>query len=112
MKNIIRTEKKCLFELSARDQNEIPFDPMIPILAALLKEINSRDNKAECFSKVRTWYWSAVFTNSYSSAVDSQLTADFKEMREWFDSDTKVPRTVNQMRSELCIVSQHWTLRS
>ncbi len=87
-----------------KSEKEIPFDPMIPILAALLKEIDGREKKAECFKKLGMWYWSSVFTNAYSSSVDSQMTADFKEMRSWFSDDSKVPKTVNQMRIELGIL--------
>lgn len=88
-----------------KNEKELPFDPMIPILAALLKEIESREKKADCHRKLSMWYWSSVFTNAYSSAVDSQMTADFKEMRDWFRDDTKVPKTVNQMRTEFSILS-------
>ncbi len=83
-----------------KSADDLPFAPMIPILAALLKEIENNENKVKCDKKMSVWYWSSVFSNAYSSAVDSQLTADFKEMRDWFLDDAKKPNTVERMRRE------------
>lgn len=85
----------------AKDEKEVPFVPMLPILAALLKEIDSRTDKAECFKKLDIWYWASVFSNAYSSAVDSRLTADFKELRIWFSDTSQIPRGVTSARREL-----------
>lgn len=80
-----------------KDEKELPFAPMIPVLTALLKIIDEKDKKAECYKKLNKWYWSAIFTNAYSSAADSQMTQDFKEVRKWFDDDKAVPKTIIQM---------------
>jgi len=84
-----------------KDEKELPFAPMIPVITALLKLIENRDNKAECYRKLNKWYWSAVFTNAYSQAADSQMTSDFKELKNWFDDDSKIPKTVSQITREL-----------
>lgn len=84
-----------------KDVGELPFAPMIPVLTALLKVIESKENKAECYKKLNKWYWSAIFTNAYSSAADSQMTSDFKEIKKWFDNDSEVPKTVTLMIKEL-----------
>jgi len=84
-----------------KDHKEIPFMPMLPILAALLKEIERRENKSECYKKLDMWYWSSVFSNAYSSAVDSRLTQDFKEMLEWFNDNNKIPRGITSARREI-----------
>ena len=39
----------------AKDANELPFVPMIPIIASMLKEIEARDNKADCYKKMDIW---------------------------------------------------------
>jgi len=83
-----------------KDKKELPFVPMLPILAALLKEIEPRENKADCYKKLDMWYWSSVFSNAFSSAVDSRLTSDFKEMRTWFSDDNKIPRGISAARKE------------
>lgn len=87
-----------------KDQKEIPFMPMLPILAALLKEIERRENKSECYKKLDIWYWSSVFSNAYSSSVDSRLTQDFKEMLEWFKDDNKIPRGIIVARREIMTI--------
>jgi len=84
-----------------KDEKELPFAPMIPVLTALLKLIETKENKAECYKKLNKWYWSAVFTNAYSSAADSQMTQDFKELRTWFDKNSEIPKTILQMTKEL-----------
>ena len=84
-----------------KDEREIPFAPMIPVLSALLKVIDLKTNKADCYKRLNKWYWSAVFTNAYSQAADSQMTADFKEMKRWFDADAEIPKSVIQMTRDL-----------
>jgi len=84
-----------------RNEREIPFAPMIPVLTAMLKFIDSQENKADCYKKLSKWYWSAVFTNAYSSAADSQMTSDFKDMKAWVENDLEIPRTVNLLTREL-----------
>lgn len=84
-----------------KDQREVPFAPMIPVLTALLKLIKTYDNKVDCYKKLDKWYWASVFTNSYSQAADTQMTTDFKEMKEWFKDDAKIPTAVSEMIDEL-----------
>lgn len=84
-----------------KDEKELPFAPMIPVLTALLKVIDEKDKKAECYKKLNRWYWSAIFTNAYSSAADSQMTQDFREIKKWFDSDNSIPKTIVQMKREI-----------
>jgi len=81
-----------------RSEGDVPFLPMIPVLAALLDEAGRRENKAVCYEKIKQWYWSAVFTNAYSSGADTQMTADFKDVVVWFDDETNIPRAVRQAR--------------
>lgn len=35
---------------------DLPFAPMIPILAALYKEIKNNENKVTCDKKMKIWY--------------------------------------------------------
>ncbi|MBI4244412.1 MAG: hypothetical protein HY606_10015, partial [Planctomycetes bacterium] len=84
-----------------KDEKSIPFQPTIPIVTALLKIIDGRKDQAKCYKKLKIWYWSAVFTNAYAGAVDTQLTIDFKEVKAWFDDDARKPKTVEKMRINL-----------
>jgi hypothetical protein len=82
-----------------KDKRSLPYAPTIPILASLLKDIEGRPNKAECNNKLDIWYWSSVFGDAFSGAVDSQLTADFSDMRKWFEKN-ETPRIVERVRRE------------
>jgi hypothetical protein len=83
------------------DENHVPFMPTIPILAALIKQVEKRENKYECNKKIKEWYWSIIFSEAYSSAVDSQLTSDFKEMNSWFSDNSKVPENIESARNNI-----------
>ena len=84
-----------------QNKTEVPFTPIIPILTALLKATSERKDKTELFKKINQWYWGVVFSNSYSSAVDTKLTADYKDILKWFDDDNEVPRSLVKARREL-----------
>jgi hypothetical protein len=84
-----------------KDEKQVPFESMIPVLAALLKTIDSQENKADCYKKLDKWYWASVFTNAYSQAAESQMTTDFKDVRDWFGDDSKTPKTVSNMINDL-----------
>ena len=79
---------------------EIPFEPMIPVLTALLREINDKfiDSHKKCFDKLKNWYWTSVFSVAYSSAVDSRKTSDFNAMIKWFSNDEAIPKTIQKFR--------------
>jgi len=102
-KSLDKLTKKRSNGYGSKDRNELPFEPMIPIIAALLKEIDTKTNKADCYKKLDIWYWSSVFSNHYSSAVDSTLTSDFKEMKEWFN-DGEIANSVVVARRELNVL--------
>lgn len=84
-----------------RKESEIPFSSMIPVLAALLVVSEKKENKADCYKKISQWYWSAVFTNAYSSAADTQMTAHYIDMNLWFDDDEQTPRVVLEARRDI-----------
>lgn len=87
-----------------RKERDLPFAPMIPVLTALLRVIPDEENMSDCYTKLRKWYWSAVFTNAYSSAADSQMTMDFRDMKGWFKDSASMPRIVEKMGKELQIL--------
>lgn len=89
-----------------KNERELPFISMIPVLTSLLRVIDTaqRDNKADCYQKLNVWYWSAIFTNAYSSAAESQMTMDFRDLSKWFNEDDEIPRVVKDMRREVAIL--------
>lgn len=80
----------------------IPFEPMIPVLASLLKEIKTskilKNKTKKCFDKLTNWYWASVFSNAYSSSADSQKTSDHKEMITWLEDDKAIPKGIAKFR--------------
>jgi hypothetical protein len=64
----------------------LPGYGLIPILAALRSEIDSRRLGEKERTDLRRWYWCNVFLERYSSAVESKSRKDYAEMtRHWFD---------------------------
>jgi hypothetical protein len=80
-----------------KDAKQVPFAPMIPVLAALLKYIEQHDNPADCYNKLKKWYWASIFTNAYSESADTQMTNDFKEMKNWFNNTSEIPKSVRNI---------------
>jgi hypothetical protein len=62
----------------------LPGYGLIPILAALRAEIDSRRLGQNEREDLRRWYWCNVFMERYSSAVESKSRKDYAEMmRHW-----------------------------
>ncbi|MDH5718910.1 MAG: hypothetical protein OEZ22_14885 [Spirochaetia bacterium] len=84
-----------------RSEKDLPYAPMIPVLTALLKLSDESNNKSACNKKIQIWYWSSIFTTSYSSGADTQMTIDFKEMKIWFSNDELLPKVVINFRKNI-----------
>jgi hypothetical protein len=64
----------------------LPGFGLIPILAALRAEIDTRKLGEHERANLRRWYWCNVFMERYSSAVESKSRKDYLEMtRHWFE---------------------------
>jgi len=64
----------------------LPGFGLIPILAALRAEIEDRKLGEQERADLRRWYWSNVFMERYSSAVESKSRKDYVEMtRHWLE---------------------------
>ena len=78
----------------------LPYDPMIPILASLLREIHTKfeNSNSRCVKKLQEWYWTSIFSQQYSVSVQSKKTADFKDMIDWFEDDSKKPSFIEDFQ--------------
>ncbi len=85
----------------AKGQGEVPFIPMIPVIAALKKKVASRPDKGKCFEKIDMWYWASVFSNAFSSSVDSTLSAHYKDLLMWFEDDNRIPNVIKDARKNI-----------
>jgi hypothetical protein len=88
-------------------EKNIPFTSTIPVLSALLKILEDDPSlQFQGNKKLEAWYWSAVFTNAYSSAAESQMTMDFRECKNWiFNDDKKIPKVVETARKQISIIN-------
>jgi len=80
----------------------IPYEPIIPILASLLREldINFKSTQVDCYDKIQKWYWVSIFGKRFYDSVDAKKTSDFKDMVAWFEDDEKIPRFITTFESQ------------
>lgn len=76
----------------------VPFTSAIVPLAALIawtKRANLPESVA--YKKIDQWYWAAIFSNRYNEAVNTNIVADYKEMKEWFNDERKIPDVIRKL---------------
>lgn len=76
----------------------IPYPTMIPLLGVLIKE---KENLEIPFQqsfdkKITQWYWASVLSKNYSSSVESTMTKDYFDFKEWINDDTQVPNVIQR----------------
>lgn len=79
----------------------IPYPTLLPILSVLLHEKTKVENQQGAEKKIRAWYWSSVFTQNYSSSVESQMAQDLREMREWLSNDEVAPDVIRELKNTI-----------
>jgi len=80
----------------------LPYASIIPIFAAIYHYVDSAKltNRLDIKEKIKKWYWSSVFTNKYSSSVESTAAKDFQDLKKWFEDDNVQPDAVIHFFSE------------
>jgi hypothetical protein len=79
----------------------IPYPSQIPVLASLIiyiqkNEIDGPDTRR----KIDNWYWSSIFSQRYSSSVESTAARDFQDLQKWFNNDDYEPPFVSEFMNE------------
>ena len=83
------------------DQKWLPGFGLIPILAALRAEIDDERLGEVERTELRQWWWCNVFTERYSSAVESKSRKDYAEFTaHWFDG-APVPTVLDEARASI-----------
>lgn len=98
----VKALKKAIQSLkSPRDYGAItpsfvPYPSIIPAFAAIKSYVDglSTPNKLDIQTKIRKWYWASVFTNRYSSSVESTSAKDFQDLKKWFDDSDAEPEMI------------------
>lgn len=92
----------------------LPYPSVIPALSAIKSYVTSKDydNKVDIHAKIRKWYWSSIFQNRYSSAVESTSTKDFMDLRKWFNDDDEELECVTDFYREYKNLDLHKETRN
>lgn len=87
-------------EFGVLNRTFLPYVTIIVPLAALLNAISNLPDevKSSAHKKVSLWYWSSVFQNRYTGAVDSSAAHDYKSVQQWFENDNAIPDVVEDFR--------------
>lgn len=76
----------------------LPYATILPAFAAIHAHIKTLpDNqRLDARRKLGLWYWASVFTNRYSSAVESTSARDFQDVKSWFEDDIAKPALIDE----------------
>ena len=87
-------------EYGAVSSAYLPYIAILPAFAALYAAAGNHtpQNRLSARRKVRSWYWSSVFTNRYSGAVDSTSTRDFIDVSAWMKDDMRKPAVIDEFQ--------------
>lgn len=95
----------------------VPYKPMLPVLATLLyyvegtKELSPIE-KSKAYTLIKQWYWSSVFTERYSSAVESKSLSDTLELIKAFKEPEFLPSMITEARTRITSLNLHTVSRS
>jgi hypothetical protein len=100
----VKALKKAIMSLkSPRDFGAItpgfvPYPSIIPAYTAIKAFVEGSDavNKLDIQTKIRKWYWASIFTNKYSSSVESTSAKDFQDLKKWFENDFDEPEVITE----------------
>jgi hypothetical protein len=75
----------------------VPYPSIIPAFAAIKSFVESENptNRLDVQTKIRKWYWASIFTNRYSSSVESTSAKDFQDLKKWFLDDDNEPELIS-----------------
>ena len=81
----------------------VPYPSIIPAFTAIKAHVENSGYKniLDVNSKIKKWYWSSIFTQNYSSSVESTSAKDFIDLKKWFNDDTVEPENYIKFIQEL-----------
>lgn len=79
----------------------LPGFGLLPILAALRAEIEDRKLGESARQDLRRWYWSNVFLERYSSAVESKSRKDYAEFVKYWSDGKGEPSVFSEARRRI-----------
>jgi len=83
------------------DKKWLPGFGLLPVLAALRAELETNGLGADARRDLRHWYWCNVFTERYSSAVETKSRRDYAEMTSYWLKDGPEPSSLSGARQTI-----------
>ncbi|MGB6035997.1 MAG: hypothetical protein WBG42_07000, partial [Cryomorphaceae bacterium] len=76
----------------------VPYPSIIPAFASIKEfvRLTKPTNILDVNGKIRKWYWASIFTNHYSSSVESTTAKDYMSLQKWFKDDEAVPDMIEE----------------
>jgi hypothetical protein len=80
----------------------LPYASILSAFAAINTKIGQLpgERQLQARRKFNHWYWASIFTNRYSSAVETRSTRDFIDLLAWFDDDAAAPAVIADFRNQ------------
>ncbi len=80
----------------------LPYASILPAFAAINFRIAKLpgEQQLQARRKLNHWYWASIYTNRFSSAVETKSTRDFIDLQLWFGDDAAVPPVVSEFNSQ------------
>jgi len=80
----------------------IPYPSIIPAFASIKEYVRMENppNMINVNQKIKKWYWASVYTNRYSSSVESTTAKDFMALKKWFVNDDLKPDMIDEFESD------------
>lgn len=87
----------------------LPYPAILPAFAGAQREAQKRPEaeRMRAQRKIAHWYWASVFTQRYSSAVESTAAGDYRDLGRWYRDDEDVPRVIAEFRIALRELDLH-----
>ncbi len=101
-------------EFGAITSKFLPYPSIVPCLSAIKYYVKTSElkNKVDIHSKIKKWYWSSIFLNRYSSAVESTSTKDYIDLKKWFEDDDLELEAVTDFAANYKSLDLHKETRS
>ena len=81
----------------------VPYPSIIPAFASIKEYVaeTNPSNTLDINRKIRKWYWASIFTNRYSSSVESTTAKDFISLKKWFVDQDKTPDVIEEFANSI-----------
>jgi len=79
---------KFMMDQGILSERILPYSTLIIPLSAIFADIKYRKGEAyvgSAWSKVAQWYWCSVFSQRYSSHIDTSAGQDYEQVVEWIE---------------------------